>query len=98
MRNNYCLATSSRLISSMDPEHQATLDDDVAFPTSVISDSSDYVLSINPSETERLRMQHDVVKDAMGGRLVLAPIDLTMPGLRILDSATADGESNALLS
>lgn len=47
-----------------------------------------------PSESKRMRMQHDVVKDAMGGKLVLAPIDLTRPGGRILDSATGNGKSS----
>jgi ubiquinone/menaquinone biosynthesis C-methylase UbiE len=32
-----------------------------------------------------------MVKIAMGGKLVLAPIDLVRSGLRVLDSATADG-------
>lgn len=42
-------------------------------------------------EYSRLRTQHEMVKIAMGGKLVLAPIDLSQPGLRVLDSATADG-------
>jgi hypothetical protein len=55
------------------------------------TNKQEYILEASPTETERLRMQHDVVKDAVGGSLVVAPIDLTKPGLRILDSATADG-------
>lgn len=56
-------------------------------------EESQYILSGNISETTRLRLQHDVIKDAMGGQLVLAPADLSRSGLRILDSATADGTS-----
>lgn len=41
-------------------------------------------------ELKRLADNHEVFKDAMGG-LLLAPVDLSKPGLRILDSATADG-------
>ncbi|RYP49412.1 hypothetical protein DL768_004885 [Monosporascus sp. mg162] len=44
----------------------------------------------NSEESSRLRNQHDVIKDAMGG-LVLAPINLSASPLRILDSGTADG-------
>lgn len=35
--------------------------------------------------------QHLVLIDALGGHVVLAPVDLTKPGLKILDSGTADG-------
>ncbi|KAI0206558.1 hypothetical protein F4808DRAFT_455314 [Astrocystis sublimbata] len=45
----------------------------------------------NSNEATRLQNQHEVTKDAMGGRLVRAPIDLETPQLRILDSGTADG-------
>jgi gliotoxin biosynthesis N-methyltransferase len=41
-------------------------------------------------ELKRLADNHEVFKDAMGG-LLLAPVDFSKPGLRILDSATADG-------
>ena len=54
-------------------------------------DTSRYFLGENPSEVERLSYQHAVIKDHMKGQLVLAPIDLSVPGLQILDSATADG-------
>jgi hypothetical protein len=50
---------------------------------------TEYVLD-NDEEASRLAKQHDVIKDAMGG-LILAPIDLSRSGLRILDSGTADG-------
>lgn len=42
-------------------------------------------------EMSRLENQHSVIKDAMGGSLLLQPIDLSVGPLRILDSATADG-------
>ncbi|KAJ8069780.1 hypothetical protein OCU04_000196 [Sclerotinia nivalis] len=45
----------------------------------------------DPATSQRLINQHNVVINALGGKLVLAPIDLTQPNLRILDSATADG-------
>ena len=41
-------------------------------------------------ELKRLHDNHEVFTAAMGS-LLLAPIDLSKPGLRILDSATADG-------
>lgn len=47
----------------------------------------------NLSEVQRLRDQHDTILNAMGGKesLILPPIDLAKPGLRILDSGCADG-------
>lgn len=53
----------------------------------------EYFLSQNPTELERLSYQHEIIKDYMGSNLVLAPIDLSRPGLHIFDSATADGPS-----
>jgi hypothetical protein len=41
-------------------------------------------------EYERLRMQHELHKDAMGGELVRVPLSKQTP-IRILDSATGDG-------
>jgi hypothetical protein len=43
------------------------------------------------AEARRLRMQGALALDALGGNLLLCPLDLSRPGLRILDSATADG-------
>ncbi|KXJ85045.1 hypothetical protein Micbo1qcDRAFT_191037 [Microdochium bolleyi] len=40
-------------------------------------------------ESERLRQQHELVKSVMGGKLVQSPVDLARPGLRVLDSGTA---------
>jgi hypothetical protein len=50
---------------------------------------TEYVLD-NDEEASRFAKQHDMIKDAMDG-LILAPIDLSRSGLRILDSGTADG-------
>lgn len=54
--------------------------------------SAQAIQDANVAEVDRLSAQHYVVKNAMGGKLVLAPIDLSKPDLRILDSATADGK------
>jgi SAM-dependent methyltransferase len=50
-----------------------------------------YFLPANNAEAERLIMQHTVLIDALDNRIVCAPLDLTEPGLKILDSGTADG-------
>ena len=44
----------------------------------------------NKHELARLESQHEVMVHAMG-KLVFAPIDFSDPGLRILDSGTANG-------
>ncbi|KAF7518525.1 hypothetical protein G7054_g13427 [Neopestalotiopsis clavispora] len=49
----------------------------------------DYFLE-GSEESSRLSNQHEIIKDAMG-RLVLAPINLSVAPLNILDSGTADG-------
>ncbi|KAJ8069781.1 hypothetical protein OCU04_000197 [Sclerotinia nivalis] len=56
---------------------------------SVNSERAGYVLA-NDEEMNRLSTQHYVIKDAMGG-LLMVPVDHTTEGLRILDSGTADG-------
>ncbi|KAJ5382529.1 hypothetical protein N7517_000440 [Penicillium concentricum] len=43
-----------------------------------------------PEENERLAGQHQAVKLGMG-KLVLAPMDISREGLRILDAGTSDG-------
>ncbi|TVY27399.1 Methyltransferase [Lachnellula hyalina] len=52
--------------------------------------ASDHVPTDVPT-SKRLLDQHTVVIQALGGSLVLAPIDLSKSNLKILDSATADG-------
>ncbi|CAG8027220.1 unnamed protein product [Penicillium salamii] len=42
-------------------------------------------------EYDRLLTQHELIKTAMHGKLLYSPVDLTTPGLRVLDSATAKG-------
>jgi len=48
------------------------------------------ILKTGKQEVDRLDTQHIVIREAMGS-LVLAPIDLSKPGLRILDQATGGG-------
>lgn len=40
-------------------------------------------------EYDRLTIQHEMVKIAMGGKLLLSPVNLSQPNLRVLDSGTA---------
>ncbi|UKZ81579.1 hypothetical protein TrVFT333_009351 [Trichoderma virens FT-333] len=42
-------------------------------------------------EYDRLRIQHELAKTAMQGKLLYSPVDLTQPNLRVLDSATGEG-------
>lgn len=55
-----------------------------------MSEAAHYPFGSKP-DIERLQRQHEVMKAAMGGTLVLAPIDLTDPEVRVLDSGTSDG-------
>jgi gliotoxin biosynthesis N-methyltransferase len=50
-----------------------------------------YVGPRTEQEIIRLHAQHDVVRSAFGGKLILCPIDLSRSNLHILDSATSDG-------
>nr|AAT01502.1 SirN [Plenodomus lingam] len=50
---------------------------------------SNYLLDYDDTEKRRLREQHDLIK-AYTGKLILAPLDLTKPNLKILDSGTFD--------
>ncbi|KAI0471151.1 hypothetical protein F4859DRAFT_522428 [Xylaria cf. heliscus] len=60
--------------------------------------SLSYFLPVNLAEAERLMAQHLVLIDALDGRIVLPRIDLEQPGLKILDSGTADGFSGHWIS
>jgi gliotoxin biosynthesis N-methyltransferase len=51
---------------------------------------SNYLLDYDDTEKRRLTEQHDLIKSYMG-QLILAPIDVERPGLKILDSGTFDG-------
>jgi hypothetical protein len=49
-----------------------------------------YIMGAHEDEVCRLRLQHEVITESTE-KLVFAPVDLSQPDLRILDSATADG-------
>jgi hypothetical protein len=53
-------------------------------------------IDLGPDEQELLRVttQHKILKAGYSNKLIQAPINLSKPGLRILDSACADGKSN----
>jgi hypothetical protein len=61
-----------------------------------MADDNNYVHGYDTSEMSRLHGQHDALKSAMGA-LVYAPINLSLPNLRILDCGTADGNSTLSL-
>ncbi|KAF2158641.1 hypothetical protein M409DRAFT_30866 [Zasmidium cellare ATCC 36951] len=48
-------------------------------------------LDDNVSEQVRLEDQHETVIHAMGGKPLFAPVDLSRPGLKVLDSGCANG-------
>ncbi|KAL4969539.1 N-methyltransferase gliN [Aspergillus stella-maris] len=57
---------------------------------SAVPDSENgYLLNYQDEERARMQIQHDLIKAYMG-KLILAPIDLTQSGLRVLDSGTFD--------
>lgn len=56
-----------------------------------------YMLPHSQREIERMKNQHEWVKAAFGG-LIKAPVDYEQKNQSILDSATADGESNVVWS
>lgn len=51
----------------------------------------EYILPEPLKEVQRLTDQDSVFAYAMNNKRVFAPIDVTKPGLQVLDSATADG-------
>ncbi|EON65501.1 hypothetical protein W97_04739 [Coniosporium apollinis CBS 100218] len=53
------------------------------------SENPHYILD-SQEEVKRLSKMHEILKDAMGG-LLLVPVELSAAPLRVLDSATADG-------
>lgn len=53
----------------------------------------EYVFPDVSVENERLAGQHRGIKLGMGGRLCMAPIDLSRPDLKIFDGGTSDGPS-----
>lgn len=59
------------------------------------TDNKRYLMEKNPEEAERLVLAQEIIVDYMG-KPVWAPIDLSKPGLKILDSATASGKLKKL--
>lgn len=59
-------------------------------------DEKQYLLDKHPEEEERLALAQEVMVDSMG-KAVWAPIDLTQPGLKILDSGTGAGKTKFFL-
>jgi hypothetical protein len=49
-------------------------------------------LDDNVTEQVRLEFQHETILNSMGGKILYAPVDLSKPGLRILDSGCANGK------
>lgn len=56
-----------------------------------MADETQYLLPEPGKEIARLTEQDAVITHGMNGKRILAPINLAEPGLRILDSGTADG-------
>ena len=55
----------------------------------------DFIMETTEAAVYRLTNQHEAITGSTG-KLVFAPVDFTKPGLRILDSATADGSVYSL--
>lgn len=51
----------------------------------------EYILPEPQKEVDRLTQQDAVIAHHMGGKRILAPLDISQRGLQILDSGTADG-------
>jgi hypothetical protein len=49
-------------------------------------------------EIKRLSYNHEIIKAGMDNKLILAPIDLSLSLVTILDSATADGKFHFIFS
>ena len=58
--------------------------------TDIKSVAERYFFPHDFAEIARLRLQHEWLKSEIG-QLVLAPLDHTVPNMKILDSGTADG-------
>jgi hypothetical protein len=59
--------------------------------SAAVDQDAEYILPEPQKEVKRLTENDTVFSYAMGGRKVFAPLDLAQPGLKILDSGTADG-------
>jgi hypothetical protein len=60
--------------------------------TSGLNDDN-IIFETGSKEVNRLQLQHEIIKDAMDS-LIKPPLDLSKPGLQILDQATADGKNS----
>ncbi|KAI1780873.1 hypothetical protein F4818DRAFT_397116 [Hypoxylon cercidicola] len=63
----------------------------VSKPETEGTSDPEYLLPERAKEVQRLTDQDIVIVSSMDNKRVLAPIDMSKPGLKILDSATADG-------
>lgn len=86
----YSFPASPTIISGFFIPSTATHRLPAAMATTTETQMKEYFLEQNPTEVERLSYQHEVIKD-FAGTLLFVPTELSKPGLRILDSATADG-------
>lgn len=58
----------------------------------------EYLLPEPAKEVQRLTTQDSVFAYSMDNRRILAPLDTSKPGLKVLDSGTADGTQHVLQS
>lgn len=59
---------------------------------SAVSRKEEYLLPDAEREVQRLTDQDALIVYAMNNKRIIAPLDTSRPGLKILDSGTADGE------
>jgi hypothetical protein len=61
-------------------------------PANGMNEFMEHTKNVDDNQTEQLRLegQHEVMLYAMG-KALYAPVDLSKPGLRILDSGGANG-------
>ncbi len=60
-------------------------------PSSHKQDEPEYILPDPDREVQRLTDQDSVFAYSMNDKRILAPVNITRPGLKFLDSGTADG-------
>lgn len=62
-----------------------------AVSTMAENNADQYIMGAHEAEVKRLTLQHEVMTESTG-KLVFSPVDLSSAsGLKVLDSATADG-------
>lgn len=57
-----------------------------------VSPKENYLLPDAEKEVQRLTDQDSAIVYAMNNKRIVAPLDFSRPGLKILDSGTADGK------